>query len=390
MSYSGYDIEDALILNKASVDRGFGRCTVYRKYFVRRNQYPNGTADKISGYKSNINEQFIPKNEKSIEEDGIVGVGVSVDKNDVLVRRLVPKDTQNDIAELTSDDDYNKEFLRFKGPSIVTVDKVMRTSTQVTGEYLIKILTRDVRRPVLGDKFSSRHGQKGVCGLIVPHDDLPFNNDGLVPDIIMNPHGFPSRMTVGKTIELLAGKAGVHDGEKKYGTAFAGNSIESCCKVLVENGYSYNGRDSLISGITGEPLTAYVFMGPIYYQKLKHMVADKIHARSRGPRAVLSRQPTEGRSKDGGLRVGEMERDCLISYGTGGLLLERLMVSSDSFIATICNNCGCITRPTFCKACKSAEYLKEMEIPYACKLLFQELMSMHIAPRLLFDNSQKY
>ncbi|KAI3643494.1 hypothetical protein MP228_013049 [Amoeboaphelidium protococcarum] len=168
-----------------------------------------------------------------------------------------------------------------------------------------------LRPSELGNIFASRHGQKGVCGLITPMTDLPFSDQGITPDIVMNPHGFPSRMTVGKMIELLAGKAGVLKGELQYGTAFGGSRIEDMGKILVDHGFNYGGKDYLTSGITGEPLEAYIFFGPIFYQKLKHMVMDKMHARSRGPRSVLTRQPLEGRSRDGGLRVGEMERDCV-------------------------------------------------------------------------------
>lgn len=170
---------------------------------------------------------------------------------------------------------------------------------------------RQVRRPEVGDKFSSRHGQKGVCGLIVNQEDMPFSERGICPDLIMNPHGFPSRMTVGKMIELIAGKAGVLNGRQAYGSAFGedfGNAdrVEVACEELVNMGYSYIGKDIMTSGITGEPLQSYVFAGPVFYQKLKHMVMDKMHARARGPRAVLTRQPTEGRSRDGGLRLGEV------------------------------------------------------------------------------------
>lgn len=202
-------------------------------------------------------------------------------------------------------------------------------------DFLIKILLRQTRRPEIGDKFSSRHGQKGVTGLIVNQEDLPFNDFGMNPDMVMNPHGFPSRMTVGKTLELLGGKAGCLEGKFHYGkkirniikiqiifeyiflgTAFGGSKCSDLQEELFKNGYNYMGKDIFYSGITGEPLEAYIYSGPVYYQKLKHMVQDKMHARARGPRAVLTRQPTQGRSREGGLRLGEMERDCLISYGT--------------------------------------------------------------------------
>ncbi|CAF5179939.1 unnamed protein product, partial [Rotaria magnacalcarata] len=173
--------------------------------------------------------------------------------------------------------------------------------------FIVKLLTRQTRRPEIGDKFSSRHGQKGVCGLIVQQEDMPFNDYGMCPDIIMNPHGYPSRMTIGKLIELLGGKAGVLEGKFHYGTAFGGDKIVDLSKVLIDRGFNYLGKDVLTSGLTGEPLQSYIFFGPIFYQKLKHMVQDKMHARARGPRSILTRQPTEGRSRDGGLRLGEME-----------------------------------------------------------------------------------
>ena len=233
-----------------------------------------------------------------------------------------------------------------------------------------------------GDKFSSRHGQKGVTGLIVEQQDLPFNDQGITPDIIMNPHGFPSRMTVGKMIELLAGKAGLFVGKQQYGTAFGGSTVQDMSEILVRNGYNYCGKDFLTSGISGEPLEAYIFMGPVYYQKLKHMVMDKIHSRGRGPRTALTRQPTEGRSRDGGLRLGEMERDCLIAYGASMLILERLMISSDAFQVFICGECGLIASENWCKFCSSSTNLHPMTMPYAAKLLFQELQAMNIVPRL--------
>jgi DNA-directed RNA polymerase III subunit RPC2 len=215
---------------------------------------------------------------------------------------------------------------------------------------------------------------------------MPFNDMGISPDIIMNPHGFPSRMTVGKMIELVSGKAGVLDGSLQYGTCFGGSKLTDMSKILVEHGYSYSGKDMLYSGVTGECLQAYIFFGPIYYQKLKHMVMDKMHARPRGPRAVLTRQPTEGRSRDGGLRLGEMERDCVIAYGASQLLLERLMISSDAFNVDICQECGLMGYNGWCSLCQTSEHVVKMTIPYAAKLLFQELMAMNIAPRLKLDD----
>jgi DNA-directed RNA polymerase III subunit RPC2 len=164
--------------------------------------------------------------------------------------------------------------------------------------------------------------------------------------------------------------------------AFSGEPVEFLSRELVRHGFNYAGKDCLTSGITGEMLNAYIFEGPVYYQKLKHMVADKMHARARGPRAVLTRQPTEGRSREGGLRLGEMERDCLIGYGASALLLERLMISSDQFTVHICQKCGLLGYQGWCQYCRSSAQMASLRIPYAAKLLFQELQSMNIVPRL--------
>jgi len=247
---------------------------------------------------------------------------------------------------------------------------------------LYKVVFRQVRRPELGDKFSSRHGQKGVVGLLVNQEDMPFTESGWCPDLIMNPHGFPSRMTVGKMIELIAGKSALLDGEFKYGTAFGGTTVEQISKILVSKGFNYSGKEYLTSGITGEALETYIFVGPIFYQKLKHMVQDKMHARGRGPRQILTRQPTEGRSKEGGLRLGEMERDCLVAYGASNLILERLMLSSDAFNATVCAECGLLGYDGWCPYCQSDENIATVRMPYACKLLFQELQAMNVCPRI--------
>jgi DNA-directed RNA polymerase III subunit RPC2 len=219
---------------------------------------------------------------------------------------------------------------------------------------------------------------------------MPFSDTGIIPDIIMNPHGFPSRMTVGKMIELLAGKAGVLAGKLQYGTAFGGSKVDDMAKILVDNGFSYSGKDFVTSGITGESLEAYIFFGPIYYQKLKHMVQDKMHSRARGPRAILTRQPTEGRSRDGGLRLGEMERDCLIAYGASQLLLERLMLSSDVHEIDLCEVCGLMGHSNWCTTCQSSKGVVKMKIPYAAKLLIQELLSMNVLARIRLEDVFPY
>lgn len=355
MSYSGYDIEDALVLNKASLERGFGRCEVYRSYKHSLKRYTDGSSDRISGNRYG---------------DGIKAPGERVFGGDFLVYKESPANE--------TEFKFTGELYKSMEPSMV--DKVVITKS---GDdlFTVKTCLRQTRIPEVGDKFSSRHGQKGVVGMIAKDIDMPFSEEGVIPDIIMNPHGFPSRMTVGKIMELISGKASALSGKSSDSTIFCEDKIEYFSKVLVENGYSYCGKDTFMNGATGEIYEGYIFFGPIYYQRLKHMVSDKMHARARGPRAMLTRQPTEGRSKDGGLRLGEMERDCLIGYGASSLISERLMTSSDLFKAYVCHKCGVIVYKTMCTICKRTDPVP-IDLPYACKLLFQELISMNILPKI--------
>ena len=397
MSYSGYDIEDALVINKASVDRGYGRCVVYRKYVAPLESYRNRLRDKVAPPKS-LNSFKISKF-KAVDSYGMPRSGHVVNPSDILINKYSPVDTQSRISPkststivkgridqsivLNKDDEplYKASSLAFKGPAAAHIDGVlfMQTSDE---KSIFKIKTRHTRRPEVGDKFSSRHGQKGVLGIFVPQSNMPFSQNGTVPDMIMNPHGFPSRMTVGKMYELLASKTGVLSGIAGNGTCFSGEPIQGLSHALIAAGWNYYGKDLLYSGTTGKPLKAYVFFGPVYYQKLKHMVLDKMHARARGPRTMVTRQPTEGRSRDGGFRLGEMERDCLIGHGSSLLLIERLMISSDKFTAFICEKCGLFGYNGWCQHCRRGDTISSVTIPYACKLLFQELMSMGILPKI--------
>ena len=390
MSYSGYDIEDALVLNKYSLDRGFGRCMVAKKFGTTVKQYSATSYDRLVAPPKDPNGN-IPEKFACVGFDGIGEVGARVKTGQVYINKQEPVDKRGTFEIAGSgvaaapQQEYKPTPMTFKSYDPAVIDKVMLTMNS-ENTLNVKVNILQTRRPELGDKFSSRHGQKGVCGLIVPQEDMPFNDQGISPDIIMNPHGFPSRMTVGKMMELLAGKAGVLKGELQYGTCFGGSKIEDMNKILIEHGFDYSGKDCMTSGITGETLSAYIFFGPIYYQKLKHMVMDKMHARARGPRAVLTRQPTEGRSRDGGLRLGEMERDCLIGYGASMLLMERLMKSSDEFEIHVCEECGLLGYEGWCNFCRTGKAVAQMKVPYACKLLFQELQSMNIIPRLRLED----
>eukprot|EP00986_Skeletonema_menzelii_P010588 scaffold5213_cov143-Skeletonema_menzelii.AAC.1 len=390
MSYSGYDIEDAVVLNKASIDRGFGRCMVLKKSQTSVRRYQNGCLDRTCGppdpsaFPDGEDDKRYAKY-RGIDKDGLCMVGELLDNGTVMVNKESPMDTSTPVERLMNVN-YKYSGMSYRSSAPSYVDRVLISSNE-SEQFLIKVMMRQVRRPEVGDKFASRHGQKGVCGLIVPQVDMPFNEQGISPDLIMNPHGFPSRMTVGKLIELLVGKAGVFEGRQAYASAFgeefgSTDTVQSAEVALIRNGLNYTGKDVFYSGSNGTPLDAYVFSGPVFYQKLKHMVLDKMHARSRGPRAVLTRQPTEGRSRDGGLRLGEMERDCLIAYGASNLIMERLMHSSDAFSASVCCTCGLLQYQNWCQFCRSGEKVTEIRLPYACKLLFQELQAMNVLPRL--------
>ena len=375
MSYSGYDIEDAVILNRASLDRGFGRCIILKKSTIQVKHYEE------------LMQPTTQSKLPTVDTDGLPFPGSRVLPGETYFAKNTPVNVGDELTSAGPRTASRISANSHKGRNPAYIDKVLLAAGEDGDQQMIvKVLFRETRRPELGDKFSSRHGQKGVVGLIVGQEDVPFTDRGICPDIIMNPHGFPSRMTVGKLMELLSGKAGVNHGSIRDATVFAGDTVKAMSEMLVRYGYNYSGKDYLTSGITGEGLQAYIFFGPIYYQKLKHMVSDKMHARSRGPRALLTRQPTEGRSKDGGLRLGEMERDCLIGYGASALLLERLMVSSDAFTVYTCQSCGLMGYQGWCQYCRSSLHMANLKIPYAAKLLFQELQSMNVVPRLQLED----
>ncbi|CAK79043.1 unnamed protein product (macronuclear) [Paramecium tetraurelia] len=387
MSYSCYDIEDALIMNKSSLDRGFGRTAVYKKSVTeceinQRNKESrfNERIDEPPTKTHNTKKKFIKKYH-ALDNDGITKVGAQLHHGDIYVNKKTPQVPDNPQTENIQIADTPSVF-KEKWP--YTVDRVLIINNTNDGTEKIKTIKtifRQIRRPEFGDKFSSRHGQKGVVGLIVNQEDMPFNERGWCPDLIMNPHGYPSRMTIAKLMELLCGKLGALEGKFKYGTAFGGENVLQVGEELLKRGFHYQGKDCLISGITGEYMECYVYQGPIFYQRLKHMVIDKIHARAKGPMEKLTRQPVEGRAKDGGQRIGEMERDCFLAYGASNLLIERLLISSDPFNVYVCEICGMFKSDSVCRGCNT-DKVYQIRLPYCCKLLFQELLAMNIKPKL--------
>merc|ERR1719316_2021918 len=385
MTYGGYNQEDSLIINGSSVDRGFMRSVFYRCYSGEETKAAQNTPGEKFGIPGPETLGYKKADYCKLDEDGLVFPGSRVLGEDVLIGRLQDLPPQVDSYQAKF---KNKDTSVQQRPSESGIVESVMVSTNSQGIRFTKVKVRTLKVPTIGDKFASRHGQKGTMGIMYRQEDMPFTQAGIVPDIIMNPHAVPSRMTIGHVMEALLSKTAAYNGQFGDSTPFTKVNLRDVANKLHALGWQRMGKEQMYNGHTGKKLPAKIFVCPTYYQRLKHMVEDKIHARARGPRTMMVRQPMEGRGKMGGLRFGEMERDCMIAHGACKFLKERLFDVSDAFRLHVCDNCGLfavanLQKDTFeCRYCE-AERVSQVNLPYACKLLFQELMTMSIAPRLV-------
>jgi len=391
LPFDGYNIEDAIVLSKSAVERGLGRTLFYRIYESESKQYPGGMRDnfEIPNADDNLRGYKGEKSYRLLEEDGIVASESRVSGGDILIGKTSPPRFMEEYRELDTSGPYRRDTSIGVRPSETgVVDTIILTQSSEGGK-MFKVRIRDMRSPEIGDKFASRHGQKGVVGLLAKAEDLPYTADGISPDVLINPHAFPSRMTVGMMMESITGKAAAVRGKKVDASAFVGEKMEDVKDVMENAGFKYSGKEIMYDGRTGKQFPVEVFIGVVYYQKLHHMVADKIHARARGQVQMLTKQPTEGRARGGGLRFGEMERDCIIAYGASMILKDRLLDESDKSDIFVCERCGLVAyhdikqRRFYCRVCDKKGKVSSVSVAYAFKLLLQEMSCLNIAPRLL-------
>jgi DNA-directed RNA polymerase II subunit RPB2 len=385
MTHTGYNQEDSVLFNQGAIDRGLFTAVIYH---TEKDEDKKIHGDEEIRCKPDPTKTKGMKygNYDKVGVNGVIPENTLVENRDVIIAKVLPiKEARNDHTKVTKFEDHSRCY-RTTEETYVDKNYMERNGD---GYNFCKVRLRTLRKPIIGDKFSSRHGQKGTIGNIIPECDMPFMANGLRPDIIINPHAIPSRMTIAQLKETVLGKVLLELGLFGDGTSFGNFEIQDICKELQAVGHESHGNEILYNGLTGEQLESSIFMGPVFYQRLKHMVSDKQHSRSIGPMVNLTRQPAEGRSKDGGLRFGEMERDCMCAHGAARFTKGRMYDASDAFSVYVCKKCGLIAAYNdqvhihYCMTCENRSDFAYVELPYACKLMFQELITMNVAPRIL-------
>ena len=401
VSHHGYNMQDAVIMNRASVERALGRSAFIRTYNAENKRFPGGQEERIEVPGTGLDEIKGLKSWDSyshLERDGLPVPEVELTSQEggrgILVGKTSPpRFLEESHGAFLQAQERRESSMMVRHGEQGWVDNIFVTESLDSGR-LVRITLRTNKIPELGDKFASRHGQKGIIGRLVEQEDMPFTEDGVIPDLLINPHAIPSRMTVAHVLEMIGGKVGSMEGRRIDGTAFTGEKEESLRSGLLRNGLRHTGRESMINGETGESFPVETFVGVIYYQRLHHLVSSKLHARSRGRVQILTRQPTEGRARQGGLRFGEMERDCLISHGASMVIKDRLLDESDGWNLMVCNTprCGHIAyydwkrRTTICPVCGDRSDVHSVQTSYAFKLLLDEMKSLGVAMRLELED----
>jgi DNA-directed RNA polymerase II subunit RPB2 len=385
MTYSGYNQEDSIMINESFLQRGGFRSIFYRTYKdeEKKNQ-SSGEEERFFRPDPALTRQMKNARYDKIGEDGFVPENVYVDNDDILIGKVVPLRVPTGMVLPAGSKQFRDVSRTMRNNEIGWVDRIFRNRNG-EGYSFAKVRVRQDRVPEIGDKFSSRHGQKGTCGMILEAKDMPQTASGIIPDIIINPHCIPSRMTIAQLMETLMGKVACEVGALGDGTPFNSVTVEGLAALLRDSlGMEPYGNEILYNGFTGRQMETNIFVGPVFYQRLRHCSADKLHSRASGPLVMLTRQPAEGRAREGGLRFGEMERDCVIAHGISEFTKERLMECSDAFRCFSCSDCGilAVANPTdsiwMCRGCGNTTNFSPIEIPYAYKLLIQELESMCI------------
>lgn len=396
MPFTGYNQEDSMILNKTSTDRGLFASSIVRRF--------ESCIDKNHG--SSANDEIFGKPDRTLihnqneynyahlNDDGSVAAETVVRNNDVIIGKMqhVVQPSPPGASAGGGERKLIDKSVVYRSDHPSRIDSVFR-NINGDGYGMMRVKTRSARTPLVGDKFTSRAGQKSTCGLLLRAEDMPFTSDGIVPDIVINSNCIPSRMTIGQLYEMLFSKAGALSGEFVDATAFEPRDMDSVEAQLTKLGYDARGTETMWSGITGEQLTSRIFIGPCYYIPTKHIVVDKIHARSIGSNQILTRQPPEGRAKNGGFRFGEMERDATLAHGVAVFLKERFVECSDRYVVSVCDICGHFGSKLkqgsgfWCKHCNNYLRISKIQIPYCFKLMIQELESVHISMRLRTENS---